>query len=89
MSRLTPRQVLRIRERFDAGYTIEAQAQAFDRHRSTTARVVHRVSYTRVRETAARLPTPRKESLKELIDRDMKEHGTASHRFRGPGSRRP
>ena len=86
MSRLTPRQVLSIRELFDAGYSIEALAQAFDRHRSTIACVVHRTSYTRVRETASQLPIPRKESLKELVDRDMKEHGTAAHRFRGPNA---
>ena len=86
MSRLTPQQVLRIRERFAAGNTIKALAKAFSRHPDTISRVVNFKSHKRVRETSEQMPTPRTdESLKDLVDRDIAQHGTAQGRFRGPG----
>ena len=86
MSRLTPQQVLRIRELYDAGNTIKSLAKAFLRHPETISRVVNFKSYKRVRETSEQMPTPRTgESLKDLVERDIAKHGTAQGRFRGPG----
>ena len=86
MARLTPQQVLRIRELHAAGNSINALATAFGRHPGTIANVVHRRSHKRVRETSEQMPTPRSgESLKDLVDKDIAKHGTAQGRFRGPG----
>ena len=86
MARLTPQQVLRIRELHAAGNGINALATAFSRHPGTIADVVHHRSHKRVRETSEQMPTPRTgESLKNLVDRDIAKHGTAQGRFRGPG----
>ena len=86
MARLTPQQVLRIRELYAAGNGINALATAFGRHPGTIANVVHRRSHKRVRETLEQMPTPRTgESLKDRVERDIAKHGTAQGRFRGPG----
>ena len=71
MARLTPQQVLRIRELYAAGNGINALATAFGRHPGTIANVVHRRSHKRVRETLEQMPTPRTgESLKNLVERE-------------------
>ena len=86
MARLTPQQVLRIRELHAAGNTITALAKALSRYHGTIANVVHRRSHKRVRETSEQMPTPRiGESLKDRVERDIAKHGTAQGHFRGPG----
>ena len=70
MARLTPQQVLRIRELYAAGNGINALATAFGRHPGTISNLVHRRSHKRVRETSEQMPTPRTgESLKTLVER--------------------
>ena len=86
MARLTPQQVLRIRELYAAGNGIDALATAFGRHPGTIANLVHYRSHKRVRETSEQMPTPRTgESLKDRVERDIAKYGTAQGRFRGPG----
>ena len=72
MARLTPQQVLRIRELYAAGNGINALATAFGRHPGTIANLVHYRSHKRVRETSEQMPTPRTgESLKDRVERDI------------------
>ena len=90
MPRLLKRQqVLQIRELYDAGYTIRELADAFQRHPDTISRVVNGITYTRVRETYERLPTPGTGRLREMIEQDIEKYGSAAHRFRREGRGRP
>ena len=86
MARLTPTQVLRIRELYAAGNTMTTLADAFSRHPGTISDIVHNRSHKRVRATLEQMPRrPRTgESLKDRVEKDIAQHGTAAGRFRGP-----
>ena len=87
--RLTREQVIRIRELHDAGHTIQEIAEAFQRHPDTISRVVRGITYTRVRETAERLPIPRRDNQGEMVEQGQKESGSAVQRFMEARRRRP
>ena len=66
MPRLTPQEVVTIREYHASGHTIASLARTFDVAESTVARVVHRKSHQRVLSIAGGQPP-------------LEDPGTAKH----------